>query len=120
MTITLPLQPQDEAKLEAIALAKGLAKGLAVDALVREALEGILAAASEIPEDATGALLVAAMQASPYKETDLGAVRTHCRSVTPCSDGMAARHQYLVHQIRNPESSHLLPVSRSTSSLLAL
>jgi hypothetical protein len=39
MTITLPLQPQDEARLEAIAHAKGLS----ADALVREALEGILA-----------------------------------------------------------------------------
>ena len=56
------------------------AKGLSVGALVREALAGILAGASEIPdsalsEHATGALLVAAMQASPYKEMDLEAVR---------------------------------------------
>lgn len=77
MTITLPLQPQEEAKLEAIAHARGLS----ADALVREALEGILAGASETPdnalsESATGALLVAAMQASPYKEMELEAVRT--------------------------------------------
>jgi hypothetical protein len=39
MTITLPLQPQVEAKLIAIAQAKGLS----TDALVREALEKILA-----------------------------------------------------------------------------
>src|SRR5580698_8525804 len=76
MTITLPLQPQEEAKLEAIAHAKGLS----TDALVREALEGILADASEVPdsaraEPATGALLVAAMQASPCKEMGLEAVR---------------------------------------------
>ncbi len=73
MTITLPLQPQDEAKLEAIARAKGLP----ADALVREALEGILAGAPyNFPSQlATGALLVAAMQASPCKETDLGSIR---------------------------------------------
>lgn len=39
MTITLPLQPQEEAKLIAIAQAKGLS----TDALVREALDKILA-----------------------------------------------------------------------------
>jgi hypothetical protein len=48
---------------------------------VREALDGILADASEIPDSAlsecaTGALLVAAMRASPCKEMDLEAVRT--------------------------------------------
>ena len=43
MTITLPLQPQEEAKL--IALAR--AKGLSPDALVREALEKILAEAPD-------------------------------------------------------------------------
>jgi hypothetical protein len=75
MTITLPLQPQEEARLKAVAHAKGLS----ADALVREALERILADASEIPdsglaEPASGALLVAAMQASPYKKTDLESV----------------------------------------------
>ncbi len=39
MTITLPLQPQEEAKLVAIAQSKGLS----TDALVREALDKILA-----------------------------------------------------------------------------
>ncbi|MGD1074413.1 MAG: hypothetical protein ABSB15_30270 [Bryobacteraceae bacterium] len=39
MTITLPLQPQEEASL--IAMAE--AKGLTVDALIREALDRILA-----------------------------------------------------------------------------
>ena len=39
MTVTLPLQPQEEAKL--IALAQ--AKGVSTDALVREALDKILA-----------------------------------------------------------------------------
>jgi len=39
MTITLPLQPQEEAKLIAMAHAKGLS----TDALVREALKKILA-----------------------------------------------------------------------------
>jgi hypothetical protein len=77
MTITLPLQPEEEAKLESIAHAKGLS----ADALVREALEGILAGALEIPdgvptEPATGALLVAAMQASPYRDMDLEAGRS--------------------------------------------
>jgi hypothetical protein len=41
MTITLPLQPQEEAKLIAIAQAKGLS----ADALIREAIDNILAAA---------------------------------------------------------------------------
>jgi uncharacterized membrane protein len=39
MTITLPLKPQEEAKLIAIAEAKGVS----ADALVREALDKILA-----------------------------------------------------------------------------
>jgi uncharacterized membrane protein len=39
MTITLPLQPQEEARL----MAAAHARGLSADALVREALEGILA-----------------------------------------------------------------------------
>jgi hypothetical protein len=43
MTITLPLQPQEEARLIAIAQAKGLS----TDALVREALDKIL---SDTPE----------------------------------------------------------------------
>jgi hypothetical protein len=47
MTITLPLQPQEEAKL--IALAQ--AKGLSTDALVREALDKILADAPDQPEE---------------------------------------------------------------------
>jgi uncharacterized membrane protein len=42
MTITLPLQPQEEARL--IAAAK--AKGVSADALVREAVDRILAEAS--------------------------------------------------------------------------
>jgi hypothetical protein len=77
MTITLPLQPQEEARLRAVAHAKGLS----ADALVREALDGILADASEIPDDAlsesaSGDVLVAAMQASPCKELDFDDVRT--------------------------------------------
>jgi len=43
MTITLPLQPQEEAKLIAMAQAKGLS----TDALVREALDRILSDAPE-------------------------------------------------------------------------
>jgi hypothetical protein len=39
MTITLPLQPQEEARL----IAAAQARGLSADALVREALDGILA-----------------------------------------------------------------------------
>jgi hypothetical protein len=74
MTITIPLQPDEEARLEAVAHARGVSTGT----LVREALEGILAGACEIrdnaSEPATGASLVAAMQASPYKETDLRTV----------------------------------------------
>ena len=38
MTITLPLQPQEEARL----IAAARARGLSADALVREALAGIL------------------------------------------------------------------------------
>ena len=72
MTITLPLQPQEEAQL--IALAE--AKGVSTDALIREALEVILREASTFldmgaSEHPTGAALVAAMQASPFKELKL-------------------------------------------------
>jgi hypothetical protein len=76
MTIILPLEPQDEAKLIALAHAKGLS----TEALVRQALDIILADAPAIPDSEssstpTGAVLVAAMQASPYRETSLEAVR---------------------------------------------
>ena len=47
VTITLPLQPQEEARLVAAALAKGVSP----DALVREALEKILA---EVPDVSPG------------------------------------------------------------------
>lgn len=72
MTITLPLQPQEEARL--IALAE--AKGVSTDALIREALEAILRDASTlldagVSERPTGAALVVAMQASPFKEIKL-------------------------------------------------
>jgi hypothetical protein len=77
MTITLPLQPQEEAKLKSLARAKGLS----AEALVRQALDEILAGASEAPdhalsEPASGASLVAALQASPYKDVDLNPVRS--------------------------------------------
>jgi hypothetical protein len=49
MTITLPLQPQEEARL--IALAQ--AKGLSTDALVREALDRILADAPDVMPSTT-------------------------------------------------------------------
>ena len=74
MTITLPLQPQEEARLVALARAKGLS----TDALVREALNRILAEAGAIPASygsASGAALVAAMQASPYREIGVEAPR---------------------------------------------
>jgi len=45
MTITLPLQPQEEARLLVIAQARGLSP----DALVREALDKILAEAPADP-----------------------------------------------------------------------
>ena len=67
MTISLPLQPQEEARLAAVAKAKGLS----TDALLREALERILAEASAIPTPSgpvSGAVLVAAMQESPCRE----------------------------------------------------
>jgi hypothetical protein len=44
MTITLPLQPQEEARL----IAAAQAKGLSTDALVREALDKILAEAPDV------------------------------------------------------------------------
>ena len=47
MTITLPLQPQEEAKL--IALAQ--AQGLSTDAVVRRALDRMLAEAPDQPEE---------------------------------------------------------------------
>jgi predicted DNA-binding protein len=47
VTITFPLQPQEEARLVAAALAKGVSP----DALVREALEKILA---EVPDVSPG------------------------------------------------------------------
>jgi hypothetical protein len=76
MTITLPLQPQEEAKLVALARAKGLS----TDALVREALDRILAepnndAPAEQTGLPTGADLVAAMQASPYRDVNLEPAR---------------------------------------------
>jgi len=45
MTITLPLQPREEARLVALANAKGVS----TDALVREALDKILADAPDLP-----------------------------------------------------------------------
>jgi len=47
MTISLPLQPGEEAKLIAVAQAKGLS----TDALVREALDKILADAPDQPAE---------------------------------------------------------------------
>jgi hypothetical protein len=44
MTITLPLQPQDEARLVAVAQAKGVS----TDVLVREAIDKILADAPDV------------------------------------------------------------------------
>ena len=70
MTISLPLQPQEEARLAAAAKAKGLS----TDALVREALDRILAEAGAIPASAgpvSGAALIAAMQESPCREIHL-------------------------------------------------
>ena len=45
MTITLPLRPQEEARL----IAAARARGLSTDALVREALDRILAEAPDQP-----------------------------------------------------------------------
>ncbi|HYL76214.1 MAG TPA: hypothetical protein VEU96_18535 [Bryobacteraceae bacterium] len=76
MTIVLPLDPQEEAKL----IAAAHAKGLSADAFVRAALHEILVGSPPPSEsrpvrNATGAALVAAMQASPYKEKSLVAGR---------------------------------------------
>jgi hypothetical protein len=70
VTISLPLQPQEEARLAAVAKAKGLS----TDALVRQALDRILSEAGAIPASAgpvSGAALVAAMQESPCREIGL-------------------------------------------------
>ena len=48
MTITLPLQPQEEARLVAAAQAKGVS----TDDLLREALNRVLADAAALPETA--------------------------------------------------------------------
>lgn len=82
MTIMLPLQPHEEARLVALALVKGIS----ADALVREALDRILAEPAAGPRPlgpATGAALVAAMQSSPYKEIGIEAAgsRLPVRSV---------------------------------------
>jgi hypothetical protein len=50
MTITLPLQPQEEARLVALAQAKGVS----TDTLVREALDKILADAPDQPNEPKG------------------------------------------------------------------
>ena len=74
MTITLPLQSQEEARLVALARAKGLSP----DALVREALNRILAEAGAISassEPASGSALITAMQSSPCREISLEAPR---------------------------------------------
>ena len=47
MSITLPLNPQEEATLAALAHARGLS----TSALLREAVEKILAAAPELPHE---------------------------------------------------------------------
>ena len=48
MTITLRLKPQEEARLNAAALARGVS----ADALVREAVDKILADLPELPQSA--------------------------------------------------------------------
>ncbi len=75
MTISLPLQPDEEARLVALARSKGVS----TDAIVREAVHRILTETPVEPEgqrSVTGAALVAAMQASPYKEISIEAVGT--------------------------------------------
>ena len=72
MTIILRLEPQEEAKL----IAAAQAKGVSADMLLRLALDTILGGASAIPDNAsakpgTGTALVAAMEASPYREVSL-------------------------------------------------
>lgn len=74
MTISLSLQPQEEARFIALAHAKGVS----IDALVREALDRILTEAGAISASsgpASGASVVAAMQSSPYREIDLEVAR---------------------------------------------
>jgi hypothetical protein len=75
MVITLPLEPQEEARLAA-----ARSKGLSAEGFVREALDRFLAEtgpnSDTAPSNATtGAALIAAMQASPYQETGLEAAR---------------------------------------------
>jgi len=72
VTVTLPLEPQEEARLAAVVQAKGLS----AEELVRAALDRIPADASELPDarpagTASGAALIAAMQASPYRDLEI-------------------------------------------------
>jgi hypothetical protein len=74
MTINLRLAPEEEARLIAVAGETGLS----ADALLRQALDHILAEAgpvAEFPAAVTGGELVAAMQACPHKHLDLDPVR---------------------------------------------
>jgi hypothetical protein len=75
MTITLPLAPQEEARIIAVARAKGIS----TDELLREVLEAILATSvgsgGGSAASVTGAALIDAMQASPFKDTVLEAAR---------------------------------------------
>lgn len=70
MTITLPLQPQEEARLIAVAQAKGLS----TDALVRQALEKILAeappASPEVPTQSLRGLFAKYGPAPSAEEID--------------------------------------------------
>lgn len=74
MTITLPLAPEEEARLIAVASETGLS----ADALLRQALDRVLAEAGTVvdyPVETTGAILVAAMQACPDKQLDFEPTR---------------------------------------------
>ena len=73
-------------------MAAAQAKGLSVDALVRAALDRILAEEAGISGPATGAALVAAMQASPIARSisALPAIASPC--ATSAFDAVAARH----------------------------
>jgi hypothetical protein len=76
VTITLRLEPQEEAKIVALAQARGVS----TEAFVREALDRVLSEATTTRGNgstatAMGDALVTTMQASPYKEMNLEPVR---------------------------------------------
>jgi hypothetical protein len=73
------------------------------DELIEKALDALdVQVAAAAPPSATGAVVLAALQASPYREIDLTPPRVRLSNVRDvvcgmsCSDGVVAGHQYSV------------------------